>query len=88
MKGEVANLRVVFPQVDALEERLLVARALGEWAGVARHPLADGRIDEGCEAIDFVRIEEIGHHHESVSLEYPNGFEGGRGVTLRVGVAH
>jgi hypothetical protein len=87
-KGEGADLRLVLPQIDALEERLFVARELGEWADVARHPLADGRIDEGCEAIDFVRFEKIGHYHESVSLEYPNGFEGGRGVTLRIGVAH
>ena len=70
VKRQQRDLAVVLPQVHALDERLLVAAALGQRRDIdalpaATHPGRDG----GLEVLDLFGREQVGHDHVAVALE-------------------
>jgi hypothetical protein len=72
MKRERAHIEMVFPQVDALLEGLLVARLLVQRARVPAHALRDGTVDGRTETLGFLVCEEIGNNDKAVALEGGN----------------
>ena len=69
MERERADVGAVLPQVLALREALLVARLLGQCAGVVPAAPGDGLVDRRPEAHHLVGAQEIRHHHEPVAPE-------------------
>ena len=69
MERERANRGRIFPQVDALDERLFVRRLLAELAVVEALAPRHRFIDGGAVTLEFVHVEQVGHHDETVAPE-------------------
>ena len=69
VERERADVGAVLPEVLALREALLVARLLGQRAGVVPAAPGDGLVDRRPEAGQLVGAQQIGHHHEAVAPE-------------------
>jgi len=67
MEREPAHRRRVFPQVDALQERLLVARLLFELAPVARRAHPHRRVDRRAKSFDLAPFDQPRHAHVPIA---------------------
>ena len=69
MERERADRGRVLPQIDALNERLLVGRLVAELAIVEALAARDSLIDGRAVPLELVGAEQIGHHDEPVAPE-------------------
>ena len=61
---------MVLPQVNALGERLLVERFLGERASIVALTISNRAIDGRAERFKFVVGEKIGHDDKTVAPKF------------------
>src|SRR5579872_4207792 len=69
MERQRPDLRRIFPQVDALDERLFVRSLLSEFAIVEALAPRHRFIDRRAVALEFIGAEQIGYHDEAIALE-------------------